>query len=77
MVGDRFDVFCIAESKLDSSFPKSQFSIQGYKNPYRLDISDKSGGLLVYVRNGISSRHLKDFPLPNDIQAIPVELRLK
>ena len=59
------------------SFPKSQFLIKGYKTPYRLDISDKSGGLLVYIRNEISSRYLKSLALPNDIQSIPIELRLK
>ena len=78
IIGDRFDILGIAESKLDSSFPHSQFFREGYKKKYyRLDVKDTSGGLLVYVRLGISSRHLKDFSLPKDIQAIPVELRLK
>ena len=44
VIGDRFDIMCIAESKLDCSFPKLQFERKGYKIPYRLDISDKSGG---------------------------------
>ena len=70
-------MLCIAESKLDSSFPKAQFVRKGYKTPYRLDISSRSGGLVVYVRDGISSRYLKDFRLPIDIQFIPIELRLK
>ena len=77
IVGNKFDILCIAESKLNSSFPKSQISRKGYKSPYRLDISSTSGGLVVYVRDGISSRHLKDFSLPRDIQLIPLELRLK
>ena len=33
------------------------------------------GGL--EFRGGISSRYLKDFSLPKEIQLIPVELRLK
>jgi len=77
IVNDKFDILCIAESKLDSSFPKAQFVRKGYKTPYRLDISSRSGGLVVYVRDGISSRYLKDFRLPTDIQFIPIELRLK
>ena len=55
IIGDRFDILCIAESKLDSSFPKSQFKRKGYKPPYRLDVSKRSGGLMVYIREGISS----------------------
>eukprot|EP00111_Clytia_hemisphaerica_P009537 TCONS_00027955-protein len=80
VVGDKYDILCIAESKLNSSFPKSQLVQlvrEGYKPPYRLDISSTSGGLIVYVRNGISSRFLRDFSLPKDIQLIPIELRLK
>ena len=37
----------IAETKLDDSFPTSQFVIPGFKKPYRLDVSVKAGGLLV------------------------------
>ena len=59
VVGDKHDILCIAESKLNPSFPKSQLVRTGYKPPYRLDISSTSGGLIVYVRNGISSRFLQ------------------
>ena len=56
IVGDKFDILCIAESKLDPSFQNSQFKRKGYKpKPYRLDVSSRTGGLLVYVRDGISS----------------------
>ena len=75
-VGDNFDVISIAETKLDDSFPKAQFQLKGYKMPYRLDITDTSGGLLVYVKNGLPSSRLKGFSLPNDIQIIPIEIRL-
>jgi len=71
------DVFAIAESKIDESFPTSQFQILGYKTPFRLDNSGTSGGLLVYVKSGIPTRYLTDFILPNDIQIVPIELRLK
>ena len=76
LIEDYFDVFCIAETKLDCSFPKSQFCINGYKSPFRLDITDKSGGLLVCVKQGLSAIHLTKFKLPVDIQIIPLELRL-
>ena len=41
------DIFTIAETKLDGSFPTAQFEIKGYYSPFRLDITNKSGGILV------------------------------
>ena len=55
------DVLSIAETKLDVSFPSSQFLIPQFKRPYRLDISEDSGGLLTYVREDIPSRLLTKF----------------
>ena len=36
----------IAETKLDETFENRQFHIPGFKQPYRLDVSSNSGGLL-------------------------------
>ena len=75
---NNFDILCIAESKLDSSFPKSQFKVKGYKYPpFRLDITDSSGGLLVYTKPSLSANRLKAFSLPDDIEIIPFEINLK
>ena len=53
------DILNIAETKLDSYFPTNNFLIDGFKKPYRLDISDLSGGLLSYIRSDIPSRLLR------------------
>ena len=47
------------------------------KKPYRFDESSRKGGLLVYVNKNISSKYLRNFRLPNDIQVIPIEVHLK
>ena len=47
------------------------------KKPYRFDVSSRKGGLLVYINKNISSKYLRSFHLPNDIQAIPIEVHLK
>ena len=39
------DVLAIAETKLDDSFPDSQFLLEGYKKPYRLDVNACSMGV--------------------------------
>ena len=51
--------------------------LRGYHKPYRLDISDRKGGLLVYIQSHLPSRLLKNFDIPSNIQIIPFELNLK
>ena len=55
IVNENVDILCIAETKIDESFPTAQFLLPGYK-PYRLDTSDKQGGLLIYVKAHLPSR---------------------
>ena len=71
------DIICIAETKLDSSFPSSNFVIPGFKSPYRKDVSEYSGGLLVFIKEHIPSKQLTKYFLPNDLQIIPIEINLR
>ena len=48
---DYVDIFIVAETKINESFPTAQFAIDSFHKPLRLDVTDKSGGLLVYVRS--------------------------
>ena len=77
LIKDNVDVLVFAETILDGSFQDAQFSIPGFKKPYRLDISGNSGGMLVFVNESIPSRKLDGITLPSDIQAIPIELNLR
>ena len=77
IVNDNFDVLSIAETKIDESFTNAQFQIKSYKTPYRLDKSDTSGGILVYVKKGLPSNRLKVFNIPDDIQIVTIEIVLK
>ena len=77
MIRDKLDVLIIAETKLDSSFPSSQFTINGFKAPIRLDITRNSGGLLVYSREDILCRKIEGLEIPKDIQAIPIEINIR
>ena len=38
-----FDILIITEKKLDNTFPTSQFYIEGFSMPYRLD-KNRNGG---------------------------------
>ena len=77
LIDNNIDIFTIAETKLDSSFPDSQFLMPGMRKPFRLDVTSGKGGLLVFVNNDIPCKYLRNFHLPRDIQAIPIEINLK
>ena len=47
-------VFCIDETKLDDSFPNSQFILENFQfRPFRRDRNSKGCRKLVYVKQGI------------------------
>ena len=77
MLEQNIDILCVAETKLDSSYPTNQFHLQGYKTPYRFDVSSSSGGILVYIKESLPSKTLNEFSMDNDIQAIPLEINFK
>ena len=77
IINETLDILCIAESKIDKSFTTAQFMLPGYHKPYRLDVSDRKGGLLVYIKFHLSSRLLKNSDMPSNIRVIPVELNLR
>ena len=45
IVDGNINILCIAETKLDKSFPNNQFVLVGYYLPSRLDITDNKGGI--------------------------------
>ena len=65
------------ETKIDASFPPAQFTLEGYQTPYRLDINNKSGDILVYVKSSIPSRRFSFEELYISIQAIAFEINLR
>ena len=70
------DILMISETKIDSSFPKQQFVIDGYSVPLRLDRTKDGGGLLVYIRNGIVAHQLDSFKFAEGIECISLEVNL-
>ena len=65
------------ETKLDPSFPNSQFLIPGFHEPMRFDITSKRGGMLVYIKSSMPSRIVSNFKLLINIQVILFELNLR
>ena len=59
------DILLISETKIDESFPLSQFMIDGFSMPYRRDRNAHGGGILVYLRNNITSKLFKIENIPS------------
>ena len=77
IVRNKIDILCITETKLDDTFPLSNFLISGFSPPYRLDRSSKGEGILVYVRSDIPSKELKSIPIPKCMECVCFEINLK
>ena len=50
LISGTFDILIITETKLDDTYPISQFHIDGYSMPYRPDRNRNGGGVIIYVR---------------------------
>ena len=48
IIPGNIDVMVIGESKLDNSYPISQFLIDGFSEAFRLDRNSNGGGLLIH-----------------------------
>ena len=77
IIDGNIDILCIAETKLDESFPNNPFILVRCHLPCRLDITDKKSGLMVFVKSHVTSRRLNDFKIPPNIQIIPFEINLR
>ena len=77
IVNENVDILCLAETKIDESFPTAQFLLPGCHKPYRLDISDKQRGLLIYIKAHLPSTLLSNHISPKDIQVISFELNIR
>lgn len=68
------DVIAFTESKIDTSFPDSQFYISNY-NLYRADRSQNGGGILCYVRSHIPHRQRSDIAIcRNNIESVIIDI---
>ena len=52
------DILVLTETKLDNSFPNSQFSIDGFSEPFRIDRNRSGSRIMIYIRGIIPSKLL-------------------
>ena len=76
LMGGKIDILMTSETKLDATFPKNQFLIQGFSTVYRLDRNDRSVGIMLFVKDGIITFHLERYSFPVGCEAFCIELNL-
>ena len=65
------------ETKIDASFPNSQFIIDGYSPPFTYDRNRFGGGVLIYIWDNIMFKELSEPRFPVDIEGIFIEINLR
>ena len=76
-INGNINILLVVETKLDATFPESQFVIEGYPAPHRLDRNRNGGGILIYVREDIPSKKLSKHNFPDDIEGLFIEINLR
>ena len=65
------------DTKIDDTFPGSQFLIKSFSVPYRLDRTAKRGGILLYIREAIPSKRIKKFTFGESFEWFFIEINLR
>ena len=73
LVSNNIDVLLISETKIDNTFPVSQFCVPGYSATFRLDRTGNGGDIMLYVKEHISCRMLSKFTFEKEIEAFTIE----
>ena len=60
LLSGRLDILVVSETKLDSTFPNSQFNVDGFRF-CRMDRNIHGGGLMTFVRSDVCFTHVKEF----------------
>ena len=68
IIKDKVEILFVSETKLDDTFPTTQFLIEGYSPPIRLDRNCHGGGIMTFFRDDLPHKELKSHKLPNNVE---------
>ena len=77
LIKDKVDILIVTETKVDDSFPASQFKIDGFSLPFRLDRTSNGGGVMIFVREDIPSKVLNKHKFDGNLEGLFVEINLR
>ena len=75
LIKDNIDILIVTETKIDETFPESEFCIGGFRTPYRLDRNANGGEILLYTREDIPSNILSKHTFSENIEGIFIEVK--
>ena len=55
----------------------NQFRMEGYQEPFRIDRNLYDGGIILFIREGVSCKELKNPALPSKVEGIFIEVNLR
>ena len=67
------DILLLTETKIESPFSEAQFEIDGFTTLYRFDGDCHGGGVLLHIRQDISSKLLINLKISENLEGIFVE----
>ena len=73
-VGNNIDMLMVSETKIYDTFSRSQFLIEVFSKPFRLDRTVKGGRILLYIREDIPCRYTKQITLNNSFEMFFINL---
>ena len=69
-INNNLDILMISETKIDGTFPDSQFLIKGFSVPYRFDRTAKGGGISLYIREDTPSKRIKNVTFDESFEGV-------
>ena len=73
-VKGNIDIIVVTETKLDDSFTKQQFAIEGYHLPYSRHRDVTGGGVMIFVREDIPCREIINNHVSENMEGIFLEI---
>ena len=77
VIRNSIDVLLISETKLNASFPSSQFILNGFAPPSRLDRTQHGGGIMLFIREDIPFKLLNADTSISEIENVIAEINLR
>ena len=67
----------VSETKIYSSFPQSQFAIDGYSSPFRLDRNCHGGEIMLFILDYLPFKKLESCSLPEYVEGMFIEITVR
>ena len=67
----------MCKTKFDKTFSNSQFQMDGFSLPYRLNRNRNCGGVMIFVKEDVPSKLLTKVNFQSDAKGLLVELNFR